>query len=275
MVGTRSAVWLTTLFALGVALLVASALPGAASIEERGGGLVAPLSGAIEEATRPFADVVRRAGQLEQLSEENAVLRQQVARLEAQLAALRESQIETEQLADLVAAVGVEDADRYLPAAVILRDPAPARDVIVIDRGERDGLRTGQPVLGPGATLVGVVSEVQGGRARVRLLTDPDSALAAVVQASRTQAALAGGPDGLRLEFVPIDAALTVGDLVLTSALGGRLPGGLLVGRITFVETKEQDLFATVHVEPLADYGRLERVLVLTGSQTTAEGATP
>ena len=275
MVGTRSAVWLTTLFALGVALLVASAFPGAASIEERGGGLVASLSGAIEEATRPFADVVRRAGQLEQLSEENAVLRQQVARLEAQLAALRESQIETEQLADLVAAVGVEDADRYLPAAVILRDPAPARDVIVIDRGERDGLRTGQPVLGPGATLVGVVSEVQGGRARVRLLTDPDSALAAVVQASRTQAALAGGPDGLRLEFVPIDAALTVGDLVLTSALGGRLPGGLLVGRITFVETKEQDLFATVHVEPLADYGRLERVLVLTGSQTTAEGATP
>ncbi len=275
MVGTRSAVWLTTLFALGVALLVASALPGAASIEERGGGLVAPLSGAIEETTRPFADIVRRAGQLEELSEENAVLRQQVTRLEAELATLRESQIEAEQLADLVAAIGAEDADRYLPAAVILRDPAPARDVIVIDRGERDGLRTGQPVLGPGATLVGVVSEVQGGRARVRLLTDPDSALAAVVQASRTQAALAGGPDGLRLEFVPIDAALTVGDLVLTSALGGRLPGGLLVGRITFVETNDQDLFATVHVEPLADYGRLERVLVLTGSKTAAEGATP
>ena len=275
MVGTRSAVWLTALFALGVALLVASVLPGAASIEERGGGLVAPLSGAIEETTRPLTEIVRRAGQLEQLSEENAVLRQQVARLEAQLAALRESQIETEQLADLVAAVGAEGADRYLPAAVILRDPAPARDVIVIDRGERDGLRTGQPVLGPGATLVGVVSEVQRGRARVRLLTDPDSALAVVVQASRTQAALAGGPEGLRLEFVPIDAALTVGDLVLTSALGGRLPGGLLVGRITFVETKDQDLFATVHVEPLADYGRLERVLVLTGSQTTAEGAPP
>ena len=89
MVGTRSAVWLTTLFALGVALLVASALPGAASIEERGGGLVAPLSSAIEGATRPFADVVRRAGQIEELSEENAVLRQQVARLEAELEAAK------------------------------------------------------------------------------------------------------------------------------------------------------------------------------------------
>ena len=273
MAGTRHAFWFTALLALGVALLAGSLLPGAAGFEERGGELVAPLSRAVEDATRPLAEAVQHGGQLHELSEDNAALRQEIARLEAELAALRESEIAVGQFADLIAAVGVDDAERYLPATVVFRDPAPARDVIVIDRGERDGLRVGQPVLGPGATLVGTVSSVQNGRARVRLLSDPDSAVAAMVQSSRTQAALAGGAEGLRLEFVPLEAQITVGDLVLTSALGGRLPGGLLAGRITYVDRSGQDLFASVHVEPLADYSRLERVLVLTEPGSAA--ATP
>ena len=264
MVRTRQAAWLSALLALGLALLVGSTLPGAGGLEARAADVVAPLSQAISEATRPLAEVVQHAGQLDELSERNAALRQQVARLEAELAALREQELVAVQLADLVAAVGAEQADRYTAAAVLLRDPAPARDAIVIDRGERDGVRAGQPVLGPGATLVGVIATVEGSRARVRLLTDADSAIAAVVQSSRTQGALVGSADGLRLELVPVPARITAGDLVLSSALGGRLPGGLLVGRVAAVEQDPQELFATVEVEPLADYARLEQVLVLT-----------
>ena len=264
MVGTRQAAWLSALFVLGLALLVGSTLPGADGIEARGADVVAPVSRAIAEATRPLAEVVRHAGQLDDVSEQNAALRQQVARLEAELAALREQELLAERLADLVAAVGANEADRYVAAAVLLRDPAPARAAIVIDRGERDGVREGQPVLGPGATLIGVVSSVEASRARVRLLTDADSAIAAVVQSSRTQGALAGTADGLRLELVPVPSQITAGDLVLSSALGGRLPGGLLVGRVATVEQDPQELFAKVEVEPLADYARLEQVLVLT-----------
>jgi rod shape-determining protein MreC len=263
-VGTRQAAWLTALLALGVALLLGSALPGAGGLESRGAEVVAPISRAIEDATRPLADVVHHAGDVQQLSEENAVLRQRVARLEADLAALHEQQLQSEQLAALVAAVGAAEAGRYVPAAVVFRDPAPARNALTIGRGERDGVRVGQAVLGPGATLVGVVADVEASRARVRLLSDADSAIAAVVQSSRTQAALAGAPGGLRLELVPVDARITVGDIVLSSALGGRLPGGLPAGRVSAVSQGPQELFATVEVEPLADYARLEQVLVLT-----------
>ncbi len=264
MVGTRQAAWLTALFVLGVVLLAGSALPGAGGLEARGADLVAPVSQAITEATRPLAELLRHAGQLDELSGQNAALRQQVARLESELAALREQELLAGQRADLVAAVGVEQAGRYVAAAVVLRDPSPAREAIVIDRGEDDGVRVGQPVLGPGATLIGVVSTVEGSRARVRLLTDADSAIAALVQSSRTQGALVGTADGLRLELVPVRSQITAGDLVLSSALGGRLPGGLLVGRVAAVEQDAQELFATNEVEPLADYARLEQVLVLT-----------
>jgi rod shape-determining protein MreC len=264
---------LSALLLAGVALLLASALPGAGALEARGGDLVAPLSGAIEGATGPLAEAMRDRGRTHELSEANAALRLENARLEAELAALREQQIAAEQVAELVAAIDSAAADDYLPASISLRDPAPGSALLRIDRGERDGVRAGQAVFGPGATLVGVIAEADEGSAQVRLLSDPSSVVAVVLQSSRTQAALRGGSDTLALEFVPSDEAVQEGDLVLTSALGGRLPGGLLVGRVTRVERDARELFATIAVEPLTSYRELERVLVLTGTATTTGAA--
>ena len=156
---------------------------------------------------------------------------------------------------------------------MVLRDPAPTRRVVLVDRGGADGVTAGRPVLGAGATLIGVVSEVEQRQATVRLLSDEGSAVTAVVQQSRVPGALVGGPGGLRLEFVPVGSPVATGDLVLTSSLGGRLPGGLLIGRVTAVHSREQDLFETVEVEPLTDYARLERVLILTDFLTGAAAA--
>jgi len=148
----------------------------------------------------------------------------------------------------------------------------------VLNRGASDGLATGQAVLGPGAALVGVVEDVQPHQARVRLLSDVGSAVAAVTQRSRVQGALAGAGSGpLELEFVPLDAGIDVGDLVITSALGGVLPAGLPVGRVSSVARPEQELFASIEVAPLVDDARLEHVIVLTSAASTAaagEGST-
>ena len=272
MVGTRSAARLTVLLALAALMLALSPLRVADDLEARLAAVVAPASRALNDVTRPAADVLLNAGQIRQLSGENAELRRAVARLEAETAALREANIDAEQASALIAAVG-DEAPRYLPAAVVLRDPAPAHRAVLVDRGAADGVAAGQPVLGAGATLVGVVSEVEQRQATVRLLSDEGSAVTAVVQQSRVPGALAGGPGGLRLEFVPVGSPVAAGDLVLTSSLGGRLPGGLLIGRVTAVHSREQDLFETVEVEPLSDYARLERVLILTDFLTGAAAA--
>ena len=264
MVHARSAAWLTALGALGILLLIGSALPGAGDIEERGATLLGPLTQRVSSATRPLADVLQNAGQLRELSQENAALRQTVERLESELSTVREGRVAVEQSAALIDAVGPEEADRYTSAAVILRDPTATREIIVLDRGQSHGVSLGQPVLGPGATLVGIVIEVHSATSRVRLLNDTDSAVTAIVQSSRTPGALVGGDATLRLDFVPIDASVTQGDLILTSALGGRLPSGLVIGRVVAVSVDPRALFQEIEVEPLADYSRLERVLVLT-----------
>ena len=262
MAPTRNALWLTALGALALLLLALSPFPASSELEERGGALLLPLSGGLQEAVRPLAEVVLHAGQLQELTADNASLRQQLAALEAEAAALREARSAAEQERALQAAVG--NAGGHITAAVIVRDPAPGRRGVVVDRGTADGVRPGQAILGPGAILVGIVAEAQDHRARVRLLDDAHSAIAAVVQQSRTAGALAGTREGLRLEFVANGAGVAAGDLVLSSPLGGQLPAGLLIGRVGSVGAQAEDLFSTIAIEPLTDYDRLEHVLVVT-----------
>jgi rod shape-determining protein MreC len=255
---------LSAVLVVGVVLLALSPLPVADDLEARAGAVVAPAAGTLRDVARPVAEVVLRAGQLRELTAENAGLRNRVGRLEADLATLREQQTAIDQAAALTGAVG-PNAQRFTTAAVVLRDPAPGRQLLLLDRGREEGVAIGQPVLGSGATLAGVVVDVGAHRSRVRLLIDRDSAVAGVIQSSRTPGAAFGTGDGIRLDFVPLGAAVAAGDHVLTSALGGQLPGGLLIGRVSTVTERPEDLFATVTVEPLADFSRLEHVLVMTG----------
>ncbi|MGE0227075.1 MAG: rod shape-determining protein MreC [Dehalococcoidia bacterium] len=273
MVRTSNAARLTALFLLGLLLLALSPLPLSDRLEERGGALLAPATTMLHDAVRPLSDVVLHAGQIDELSQENAALREQVARLEAESAALREHQGAVEASTALRAAAG-EDVQQVV-ASVVVRDPAPGRQVVVVDRGHADGVAVGQPVLGAGATLVGTVIEVQEQRARIRLLSDASSAVAAVIQQSRVAAALVGAEDArLGLDFVSIDAEVMAGDLIVSSPLGGLLPGGLLIGRVTSRQARPQDLFATIEVEPLTDYARLEHVLIMTGFAPVPDAAT-
>jgi rod shape-determining protein MreC len=263
-VGARNAAWLSGLLAGALLLLMLSPLPVAGDLEARVGGVVAPMVGAVRGAIRPVTDVLLNTGQIDALAQENAALRQELARAETDLAALREGRIAVEQAAALVESVGA-NAGRSVTATVILRDPAPGRQRLVLNRGSDDGVRIGQPVLGTGATLLGIVTEVDASRCRVRLITDRDSAVATILQSSRTPASLVGTGGGLRLDFVPLGATVAPGDVVLTSALGGLLPPGLLIGRVADVSAAGQDLFQRITVDPLANLDRAEQVLVMVG----------
>lgn len=269
MVGARNAAWASGLLLLALALLALSPLPFAADIEARLSTMLAPAASGIRGVVQPVSDVLLNAGQIRDLSEENADLRRRLALAESEVAALREERTALEQAAALIGAVGAS-ADQFTTASVLVRDPAPGRQNVVINRGRDHGVREGQPVVGAGSTLVGIVAEVDAQQSRVRLLTDRESAVAVLIQSSRTPAALAGDGSALHLEFVAIDASVAPGEVILSSALGGLLPPGLLVGRVATVETRGADLFQTITVDPLANLDRVEQVLVMTGFQPGA-----
>ena len=122
------------------------------------------------------------------------------------------------------------------------------------------------PVVTGGAGLVGRIAQVGPRTAKVRLLTDPDSAIAALLQTSRVTGLVVGQPDGtLRMEYIPQDENLDVGDIVLTSGLGGGvMPKELVIGQVVEVQKMDHELHQAAIVRPAADFSRLELVLVIT-----------
>jgi rod shape-determining protein MreC len=102
----------------------------------------------------------------------------------------------------------------------------------------------------------------------VRLVTDQNSGgVAAMIQANRTEGIVHGAIDGaLSLDFISHDATAKVGDVVITSGMGGVYPKGLLVGEITKVENLPSALYQDITVSPAANLNSLEEALILVGA---------
>jgi rod shape-determining protein MreC len=135
---------------------------------------------------------------------------------------------------------------------------------VVLDKGERDGIRPEMGVV----TLTGAVGRVVKSSATssvVLLLTDPNNAVTALVQRTRDEGIIEGTVSGkARLKYIPLLAAVRVGDPVVTSGLTGGFPKGVPIGTITGIQKDEGDLFQTAEVQPEVDFTKLEEVLVVT-----------
>ncbi len=234
-------------------------------VEDASYTVIAPAEGLLRAIASPLADIVTNFGDIRDLTRQNDQLRTENERLEAQIARLREEATRREELERLLEVKQAIANQDFLAAQVIARDPSNLRQVIAIDRGKGDGIKTGMPAVTEGRTLVGTVTRVEGDHAWITLVTDVDSAVSAIVLESRAQGVVSGGYSRrLAMEFVAQDAAVKEGDTVVTSGLGGSYPAGLVVGRVTGIGGSRQEVFRKVTVEPLASLSRLETVLVMT-----------
>lgn len=201
---------------------------------------------------------------LVRLRQRNSDLEAEVSRLQAEVIALKQQLSETQVLSALVDFARVQPENRYLAATVIGRDPSPFVRYVIINRGSDDGLRRGMPVVTQQG-LVGRVAAVTSGAARVQLITDPASSINVRLEPSRAQAVVLGDLTGeLSLDMIPQSAEVKVGDLILTSGLGGNYPSDILIGQVTGVRRIETDLFQSASVQPVVDFNKLEIVLIIT-----------
>jgi rod shape-determining protein MreC len=198
------------------------------------------------------------------LRQDNARLLDEVARLQAQVLQYQRQINETQALAALVDFSRANPDSAYTAASVIGRDPSPFLHYIIIDRGSADGIRRGMPVV-TDQGLVGRVEAVISNAARVQLITDPSSAVNVRLEIAERDATLVGSVSGdLGLDLVAQDVNLEVGDILLTSGLGGAYPSDLLVGQILTVRKRDSDLFQQASVQPIVDFTSLKIVLVVT-----------
>lgn len=193
---------------------------------------------------------------LSELEEENEQLKAQVAKLS-----------EYEQQATTLTEL-LQLRNQYSLTSTAARVTGQSSDswtsTITIDKGSSAGLAVGMPVTSSNG-VIGQVSECGPSSATVRLITDENSGVSAMVQSSRAQGQIVGSPDGsLRMTLVRSDQKVAVGDTVVTSGLGGVYPKGLPIGTVTNVTKTSGSMYYDITVEPLTVIDNLEEVLVIT-----------
>jgi len=201
------------------------------------------------------------------LSQQNAQLEAEISSLQAQIIQLQQQNADLEVLSALLDFAQAHPQNEYLTSAVIGRDPSPFLHYVIINRGSDDGLRRGMPVV-TSQGLVGRVAAVTAGAARVQLITDPGSAINVRLNPSGAEALLTGSLTGeLQLEAIPQEVEVQLGDLVLTSGLGGNYPPDILIGQITGVRQRPVELFQSASIQPVVDFSQLKIVLVIVNFQ--------
>lgn len=231
----------------------------------------APLSATGEWVTRPVRGFFAWAGDLGTSRSQLEQLRAQNERLRARLAELEEARLENERLKGLVDFTETAKLES-VGARVIGRPTNSWEGVISIDRGSDDGVSNGMPVVGP-LGLLGQTVAVAPGSAKVRLITDQRSGVAAMVQRTRAPGIVRGSIEGaLSLDFVGNNQKVRVGDVVITSGIGGVYPKGIVIGEVVSAKKDSAGLYQKIELEPASDLTGLEEVLVLTN---TPEPLTP
>lgn len=206
------------------------------------------------------------------LRRQNAELEAQNSQLQSQIIELQKQLSEVTVLSALLDFETSHPQSKYMAATVIGFDTNPFLRYVLINRGSDDGIQRGMPVVASKG-LIGRIAAVGPNGARVQLITDPSSRVNVRLEKSKVEAVLAGQLTGeVNLGNLTQDVPVEVGDLVLTSGLGGDYPPNLLIGQITGIKKRDYDLFQTANVQPVEDFSKLNIVLVITNFTPTDIG---
>jgi rod shape-determining protein MreC len=232
--------------------------------------LSAPIQSLAASVARGVSDFLDDYVYLVEVQAENERLRARLARLDQEHEQLTAEALENRRLRSLLS-LRERVGGQVIAAQVIGRDVSPFFRVtrVEVDRGERDHVREGMPVVSARG-LVGQIRRTWGRYSDVLLAVDEGSAVDVIVQRTGSRGMLRGtGEDDRymsRIEYLGRDDEVRVGDLVHTSGLGQRFPASILVGRITRIVRADSGMFQEVEVAPAVDFSTLDEVLVLEGS---------
>lgn len=213
--------------------------------------------------TTPFRAIGNAVTNLTAPQESLSELEDQNKKLTAEVARLTESAKTADRLEKLVGLRSTYSLESTA-ARIIGGSPDAWTKTVTIDKGTVDGLAIGMPVCNSGG-VIGQIVEAGATSSTVLLLNDENSGISAMVQSSRAQGVLQGQPDGsLVLSYVPADAEVAVGDIVITSGLGGVFPKGLPLGTVTAANKTANATYYSIVVRQQSSAENNEEVLVIT-----------
>jgi rod shape-determining protein MreC len=240
------------------------------------------LQAAVRDTFTPFTALNRLRQSFARRPQESELVRlhEQIALLTLETRGLQALERENRELRRLL------NLSRRMPyriqaARVAMRDLTTWWQTARLDRGVRDGITPGMPVLAAEG-LVGQVLEVSKRTADVTFLINPACRVAGMIPRVDAFGIVRGegmslrGPALCRMDFIARDTDISPGDEVVTSGLGGIFPPGLLIGYVRQTRQDATGLYQSAEILPAADFRNLHMVFLVnsteTGTDTAAEG---
>ena len=242
-------------------------------VQSAGATVLRPFAVGVERVAQPFRDGYNWIDGLVSARSDADRLRQDVEDLRQRAI---QNEFAIQENAYLRRLLAYRDGPRFprdfrgLAAEVIARPAGAFTQAVVIAVGSSDGVRVNDPVVTPEG-LVGLVTRVTPGTARVQLLTDQQLAVPAVDLRTRAPGIVRharGTRETLVLDRVRKQEVVRVGDELVTagwraSGFSSLYPKGIPIGEVTSVGQTDTDLYQQVQVAPYVDFGGLDAVLVL------------
>jgi rod shape-determining protein MreC len=230
--------------------------------------ILTPIYYAADVPVRLWDTAYQQVSSRADLLAENERLRAEALLTQRKLQKLATLTEQNVRLRELLNSSSLVD-ERVLVAELVGVDPNPYTQRVLINKGERDGVFLGQPVL-DATGLMGQVVEVMPFNARVLLITDSSHSLPVQVNRNglRAIASGAGNNEWLELRFVGDTADIRVDDILVSSGLGQRFPAGYPVGRVISVEQDPAQPFADVKVAPTAQLNRSRYMLLVFSAES-------
>ncbi len=231
-----------------------------------------------------FSSIGQRIGEgltffsdINAVREENEALKVQVNELEKENRELSSYKDKIDELRLALNLKAQFDEYTIVGANIIAIDPGNWFNIFKIDIGSKEGIKADFPVVTGSKGLVGRVMSSDLTSSKVLTIIDEGSAVAGWISKSGGGHAIVRGDMFLkeqgqcRLDNIPLDVDVEVGDVIETSGLGGIYPKGIMIGKVVEVRKTNSEMNRYAIIQPAADFKRLEEVYVLKSRNDNAE----
>lgn len=201
---------------------------------------------------------------IKNISKENTVLKDEIYKLTSQNTQLQELTQENEILRSYLNLPSFQRHQIDL-ANIIGRDFYGLEKYILIDKGRLHNIKKNMPIIVFENILIGKTIEIFDNFSKVLLITSPNSKIPCLIQETRTEGLVRGiKKDILYMDLVSKNIVIEKNQTVITSGIDDDFPKGLLIGKISKVESSENKIFQEIEIIPIIEVKNLEKVFIIT-----------
>jgi len=206
-----------------------------------------------------FLEAISNINKLKKETEETRLQNQELLKELVTLKEIREENKILREALDL----GLEKEFKLQIAQVISKDIS--EDSLIIDKGSKEGIEEGLPVISQQKVLWGRISEVYPNFSRVMLISNKESSFDAKIVNEEEIQGVVKGKGNLKIIFdlIPQEKEIEEGNLLITTSLGGIYPEGLLIGLVKTIKKSDIEPWQQAEIQPFFDLSEAEILFII------------